>query len=363
MIPWTLTGLTYQPDPWSSTKVRISNEARRCVVFLGICDPSGDPRSFEAFGTGFLVYEHGIPADFGTYLVTAKHVVSDGHPFWIRMNTTDGGSQLFLIEEPDWTFHEDETVDLAVMEFVPPSGTLYLPLYELPLRPHRDSMLTVPGTVGPGDITYTVGLFEHHAGQAKNIALVHTGHVAAYPDEPVEVADWDAPEGSGKIKLIEAYVVQCAAMPGSSGSPVFVRTGAIATDFTHIHDKHGSAKPGPMTRTTDKWPVGYGVLSLLGMWQGSWELPQTIFVNRTKVRFPAGYGTVVPGYKIREILKMPKLSERHAARKSAYDEAKKQAKGSHEPDSLKTSKMTKHVFDTTLKKMLETPPDPRVKSK
>src|SRR5688572_22490628 len=108
-----------QPMCGGSYKVRLSDDARDCVVYLGV--HSGG--EFFPLGTGFLL-SYGTPTT--SYLVTAAHVaraLSDDH-FVVRMNRKEGGeAQEIEIDNPQWTRHQDKAVDIAVMEFAPPFQT------------------------------------------------------------------------------------------------------------------------------------------------------------------------------------------------------------------------------------------------
>ena len=301
--------------PWSTTTVRLADDARRCVVFLGHAAPGGRPESFVAGATGFFVvvaapgYSH-----FSVYLITNKHCVRDGleDPFVIRFNGKRG-AQLMHVETADWLFHDDPNVDLAAMEIELPPGTdaLCWPEQYI-LRPEQLAKIAI----GAGDLTYTVGLFHYLQGQARNVPLVHAGHISAFPeDERIRVPDWDAPRGSQASRDIEGYVVQCSAMPGASGSPVFVSRPMLVAPFNHAHGRNSAPLDWPREA-----PCGYGPITLLGVWQGAWELNDVQMVGRTQVRSPSGYGIVVPGHHILEILDMPKPKQSRAARRKAEDE-------------------------------------------
>jgi hypothetical protein len=362
MIEMTLAPAQYwQPFPWSTTKVRISDDARRCVVFLGDCDQSGDAASFEPFATGFLMRPPSIAIGESVYFVTAKHCVQDCNPFWIRLNA-EKGSQLMLIEEPDWVFHDDQTVDVAVMEF-PLIGKGRHSSFLSAWWGRNVSKKWNEHNFGPGDLTYTVGLFRNHRGESRNIPLVHSGHIAAfYEDEKIRVKDWGDRSNAPKDIYIDAYVVQCAAMPGASGSPVFVRETEQAAAKRHVHEQRSATQGTPITTTSEpkhRWasdmPTAYGDLYLLGLWHGSWEA-DGLEMGQSIVRNPAGYGIVVPAEKIMEVLDMPKLKDRRdelAAKKRAA-----KTKTLPVADSL-PRKVVKKRFDDTLKKMLDTPPDPK----
>jgi hypothetical protein len=232
--------------------------------------------------------------------VTNKHCARND--FYVRINIR-GGAIVIPFDSPAWILHPDPTVDLAMLEFNDPIDSECAPF----------SAGSIPSSpsyrYGPGDLTYTVGLFRAHGGRARNIPIVHTGNIAAFSeDERIEVSDWESGRETG-TKLIEAYVVQCSASPGSSGSPVFVRSTAKAVDLGHTHDKRGKAIEDRFGFTRDAVQA-YGPLQLLGVWRGSWELPQSDFVRGAQIRYPAGYGVVVPGGKIEDILELPVVQAR-----------------------------------------------------
>ncbi|MBN8279034.1 MAG: trypsin-like peptidase domain-containing protein [Gammaproteobacteria bacterium] len=297
--------------------MRLTEDAKKCVVFLG--DGAVDGSTFEARATGFFV-DHMDDKWQTPYLVTSKHCVSKrlSDPFHIRFNDRQKGAFLVHIDQPDWVFHEDPDVDLAVLELAPDPRADSLVF-------RHEAILTAPheraawGRIGPGDLTYTVGLFGFLAGTSRNIPLVHTGHIAAFPeDERIEVSDWDQPDNTGKYRNIEAYVVQCTALPGASGSPVFVRP---SVDAAHkLHD-HSPAFIANAEKTRMFREIGaYGPLYLVGVWHGAWEINKARIEKGVTLRDPAGYGIVVPSHKLLEILDIPKLKVR---RDRARDEDRK----------------------------------------
>jgi len=302
-----------RPVKGASTAVRITNDARKCVVFLGLCGIDSDPATFKAAATGFLIRYTSMDWE-PVYLVTAKHCIGSlGDEFSMRINTKTG-ALVQQIGNPAWIFHDDSSVDLAVLEFVLPSNSDCVP-YPFCTIPTGLTDENKYSRYGPGDLTYTVGLFRAHGGRARNIPLVHTGHIAAFSaGEKIEVED---------DKMMDVYIVQCSAMPGASGSPVFARSTVRAMD-DHTHDKRG----GVIESSVVAGPFAYGGMSLLGVWRSSWELRQEDYVAGARIRYPAGYGSVVPGEKILEILDMPKVKDkRDKAMKKAQDayRAKKKA--------------------------------------
>src|ERR1051325_10490000 len=98
---------------------RIKEDARKKVVFFGWdgCT-ADDPCAIDEAGTGFLIYcgQGGLR---GTYLVTAAHVAKKlgEDPFVIRINDTDGNARLDHIDNAVWHYHQDGTVDVALMRY------------------------------------------------------------------------------------------------------------------------------------------------------------------------------------------------------------------------------------------------------
>ena len=279
------------------------SEALRCVVFLGHADTDDSPQSFEPRATGFFVVQPLGDGEFFTVLITARHCVRAWFedPFHIRFNGSSEGL-LTKVENPSWLLHDNPDVDVAAMVIRWPAGAETRAVPTHMLLPEK--RLGV-GDMGPGDLTYTVGLFTYLSGKRTNVPLVHTGHIAAFPgEERIPFPDWDYPASKPKkFREVEAFIVQCSAMPGASGSPVFVRKPVMAADIGHVHDVNGR------TATARVPPMGYGAMFLLGMWQGAWELDTARFVGTFEVRDPAGYGLVVPAQRILEILDKVKASQ------------------------------------------------------
>jgi len=96
--------------------MRLSDDLRRCVAFIGILDGTV-PSGIRCFGTGFFVAYKGF-----RYFVTNQHIAAGiGHsPFAIRLNRTDGTSINVSIDLTEdnlkWICNtNDPDVDLAVM--------------------------------------------------------------------------------------------------------------------------------------------------------------------------------------------------------------------------------------------------------
>jgi hypothetical protein len=235
-------------------RVRIADDLRKATVFLGeeLADHLGqsaiDPRA-----TGFFVtWQTDTPfpkpdspkEQSGIYLVTARHVVIPlGSHFAIRFNKKGGGSDIWIIEEAKWTFHPDQTVDVAVLHCGFPDWADCLPIPGMLLtKPTTDTSVPNYGgnkwgagddavllnnpNLGIGDIAYVVGLFHLLQGKKINLPIVHTGHVALLPeDEKIPVQN----SCTGKVDEVEGYLVEAQGLEGLSGAPVFARTSQSVT--------------------------------------------------------------------------------------------------------------------------------------
>jgi hypothetical protein len=195
------------------------------VVFLYALD-AGERRPA---GTGFFVMRR-IPGHEGrtlAVLMTAHHVIDaikrhgDDHKVWIRANSKGGGAQWFEVLVQNW-LHPDETVDCALLPWVPPAGS----------GAHWSGWVLDDGTattevmrregIGIGDEVFAVGLFRNHVGQDRNEPILRVGNIAALPTDPIPTKNY----GDMRAILIEARSIG-----GLSGCPVFVHMGGF-----RVHD-------------------------------------------------------------------------------------------------------------------------------
>ena len=306
--------------------MRIADDLRKATVFLGeeVADDLGhsaiDPRA-----TGFFLVwqsDSGRPIDgmagecSGIYLVTARHVaVPLGSHFAIRLNKKGGGSDIELIENARWTFHPDETVDVAVLhcgypdwaDCIPiPGRLLSKPSIGQTMGASEVDLLINDPNLGIGDITYVVGLFHLLHGKKVNLPVVHTGHIALLPeDERIPVQN----PITRKRQDVEGYLVEAHGVSGLSGAPVFARTSAPVTAPYRYE--------GPPLLNVTKYPEYptpgriHTSTVLLGLWQASWDgEPTETLVDGRELngrRVPLGMGIVVPASKIAETLNQPEL--------------------------------------------------------
>src|SRR5882672_2484323 len=195
--------------------MRIPDEVRKCVVFLGVADSEGQKVNYR--GTGFFVtYTSSVLKDTHfCYLVTAKHVADQlvGKQMFVRVNSNDGKAINYKIDmEVRWWVHPTDTAaDVAVF----PMG---LPREKVDYRTLPTEMCLTEQNVkekgfGAGDEVFIAGLFALHVGKEKNLPIIRTGNVAMMPDERIPTAYSGA---------MDAYLIEARSIGGLSGSPVFI---------------------------------------------------------------------------------------------------------------------------------------------
>jgi hypothetical protein len=204
-------------------RMRIPDRMPRCVCFLYVYGAEAGPVKPDMGGTGFFVSVRGTTdrSLLHIYLVTAKHVVEKSREYeGLHMRYTDMHTHQPVDRKivGDWKFHDDKSVDLAVVPFTVFRDTgdnaLRIPFpLAIPaafLTPEKRKEFAV----GIGDELSIVGLFKDRPGTSKNIPIVRTGNIAAMPDEPIY--DYKRKED------FDAYLVEVRSFRGLSGSPVFV---------------------------------------------------------------------------------------------------------------------------------------------
>ncbi len=255
--------------------MRIPDEVRKCVVYLGLEESIGSTMQKKYRGTGFFVgiQSTKIPGASYLYLVTAKHVATKliGKTFYVRLNTTNGKSLDIPCNPSRWWFHPtDDAADVAILplgldqqkfEFVAIPSEMFL----------TEVIRKLKG-IGAGDEIFITGLFVHHKGNAKNIPIMRMGNIAMVPDERIPITNFGD---------MEAYLIEARSIGGLSGSPVFV---------IEVVD--------PLDRR----------IHLLGLIQGHWDVkPETIIDeatedSETRAGVNVGIAIVTPASKILEII-------------------------------------------------------------
>ena len=209
--------------------MRVPNEWIDAVFFLGVNRRVAGEESSRYGGTGFCLSvrnEFGPPSLRRLYLVTVRHNIEAAQRagnLWIRVNTRDGRSVLIDTKAWDaWTFHDDETVDLAIAS---PAGIGDLFHFALSAEMILTGHDTEAFGFGVGDELLTIGLLTNRAGDGRNIPVLRTGSVSAMPGEPIA-------DGTPHSPYV-GYLAEILSMGGLSGAPVLFKP-TSGTEFPRV---------------------------------------------------------------------------------------------------------------------------------
>jgi len=268
--------------------MRISDQVKKCVGFVGIRDGAG----IRYGGTVFFVKLRDENLRF-VYMVTAKHVAEavEGSDCIIRVNDKQGKCLTIEASGIKWWYHptESATVDSAVRPFWYP-GNEHLDVMTLVDTIFATPQIIEEHEIGIGDEVYITGLFTRITETAKNQPLVRTGNIAMMPDEKIDFPS---------LGLIDAYIIEARSIGGLSGCPVFVRQ----TVSTPLVEEPDGPPIGNFKRI-----AGGGSVYLLGSMIGHWQVPKD-FDPTLREAVNMGLSAVVPIYKILEVVNHPELME------------------------------------------------------
>jgi hypothetical protein len=258
----------------------LADHHTRTVFF--VCKEDIDDEK-EPNGTAFLV---GVPSEvagFHFYLVTAKHVIEDEKPTWVRLRPRGGGPPVDK-PVPEWTPHP--TADIAVA----PCDIERSNFEADYLRSDRfaDRWTKMFGTrITHGDLCYFVGLLSAvETMRTRAIPMVRAGRVGALYQNDVPM--WDRSHTSTEPC---AHLIDSKLTGGFSGAPCFVEQATVGY---------------PPGREEGGLAVG-GALALLGVLVG---------------HFPgsnAGVSVVVPVEAIQDVLGMDVFVEHRRQRDAAAE--------------------------------------------
>lgn len=134
-------------------------------------------------------------------------------------------------------------------------------------------------------------MFRFVSGRLQNLPFVYSGNIALMPPkhETIPIGTND-----NSVESVEAYLIETRAINGASGSPVFVRPSFSLRDF-------------PAEFPVRDVIIAHDTFHLLGVFTRAWFLPPDHILRkaisaREQDIVPAGFGVVVPAYKIIELL-------------------------------------------------------------
>ncbi|HEX8069662.1 MAG TPA: hypothetical protein VF546_06910 [Pyrinomonadaceae bacterium] len=284
-----------------------------CLVSVQ-SDPIYDPASFKAG----RYHKIALVCPPHIYAVTNKHVIEQGYTV-IRLNTVDGNIDVLELEGDDWIKHPNGD-DLAVAPIdLPPHKHAH---YAIPsvLFLRRDSVYS---DIGAGDDTFMIGRFVSHAGKQRNTPSLRFGSIAMLPFEKIKLED-------GYMQ--EAFLVETRSISGYSGSPVFVYK--PAKEITYVPDPSPYIPvSGGTSREAITDLVGYPML--LGIDCGHVPSYKKVLdaggsplQHGLKVESNTGMATVIPAWRLAELLNTEELVMQRNQKDKEYEERQKAEKQS-----------------------------------
>lgn len=259
-------------------------------------------------GTGFIL-ERSFPLSSGVrhyYGVTNWHVACQTGASIIRINTKDGKSRFINLNPSEWDFKHNFD-DLAVIDLTAhlDSGTdQFSSIGEFSIATEGE----INGLgIGIGEDVFMIGLFARHHGENVNVPMARFGNLCLVADENALIRQENGVERP-------CHIVDVRSRTGFSGSPVFVYR-IPTNDLSHVS-----------SRSWDIDPTHNRFLKLLGVHTAQFGEPLRVEVSLSPERLgdpikegqtidiPSSMATVVPGYRISELLEMPKLKAMREAR-------------------------------------------------
>jgi hypothetical protein len=223
--PQPQTSATTNPAPFVTT-------LKKTVALLRIAFLKGN-LALVAEGTGFFVFyadQRMGPTGGFMYLVTNRHVASpgaeDGSPYpvvetHVRLNlrnSTEGSeeSRIPIGGPTHWYFPADDSVDLAVLPFLPDQARYdFLGIPDSIFATH--DIVEARG-ISEGDSVLFTGYFYQFPGLKKFQPIIREGVLAMMPDEKMETTL----KKPGRLYLADLHV-----FGGNSGSPLLVNLGGM----------------------------------------------------------------------------------------------------------------------------------------
>lgn len=271
---------------------RISEDVLESTFFLYSSEQEAKVGSKDG-GTGFVISfpSERVPDITYFYGVTNWHAaVSRGFSV-VRLNASNGSNDVISFGPEDWIFDPNGD-DLAVIDLSPDFKTHQCKPIPAGLIYSRDVLHDPNGLdVGLGDDAFMIGRFVDMDGVDRNLSTARFGSISA--------SLVPLPARGPSKTTSEGYCLDMRSKSGYSGSPVF----AYRTPGTNLKLTLNRGGVPDLTRS---------MLCLLGVHLGQFEENLKLDRDNKKIVSGAsGMTTVIPAWKILELLDNPKLkSER-----------------------------------------------------
>jgi hypothetical protein len=271
---------------------RLPDDYIDCCVYLYPSAADAEAGS-KIGGSGFLfgVATKDLPNAHFLYAVSNRHVIEGGSTV-VRLNTRDGKTDIIELTELDWINHPSGD-DLAIAA-LPPLADLHK--FSFLDDGHLLSKELVDQyNVGPGDDVFVAGRFVNQEGKQQNTPSVRFGNLAQMPPMPVSQR-----RGAGVFEQ-ESFIVEARSIGGFSGAPVFL---ALSSHFI----RPNRPNPGELNRVF-LMGIDWGYIN-------DWDTVNDEVgrpLQNLRVRTNTGMMAVVPAWKLKEMVDMPKFTADRAA--------------------------------------------------
>jgi len=254
-------------------------------------------------GSGFIVGQPSErnPNTVHLYAVTNAHVAGQGGVV-PRAMTHRGEVRVFDRSRHDWWLHPDGD-DVAICWLGTQLDDSDLELQwirrdwivraeDFGIGPSRLEFPWMTGPVVAGEDTFSVIRFIGYDGRERNAPMVRFGNLTSA--EPIGI--WQ--EYAGIRRIQESFLIEARSLLGHSGAPVFAyRLGSYFD---------GGAPP---IETPLLLGIGFGHLKHPEDEKAEFELEMARPGRPTPGRYNAGIMTVVPGWKLADLLDSPPVAE------------------------------------------------------
>jgi hypothetical protein len=266
-------------------------------------------------GSGFWVAVQSlkIPDFWWLYGVSNQHVVQRQGASVIRANAKDGGVKIIPAEPTDWIEHPNHH-DIAIL----PAPGISAEIEMSAILPGMfvDENDIASRIVEVGNEVFMIGRFINHDGKVRNTPSARFGNLSMMPGDPIFVDVVTPPQ--------ESFAVELRSMCGYSGSPVLV------SPENDAHRRFKGSAFGPDLLLGVHW--GH----IIEPWTVQTKIVKKVMqtaladdeVEVDQVSANTGMNGVVPAWRLKELLDMPRFKDvRDTEEKAELERIKREAPG------------------------------------
>ena len=281
---------------WKPSVPRLPDQILNGTVYLYRSEREARDGSAQG-GSGVLVQVTSKAyGNSNAYVVTNRHVVAGGFTV-VRALSTRGNTKIWSLNKDEWLDHPDgDDLTASFIDVMGEEETFVAVQEELFLSKDKAEQ----EAIGVGDDVFMVSRLLGRDGLERNEPIVRFGNLAL--GEPAKMRQ-DGPRNGIQQ---ESYLVEMRSVSGHSGSPAFLLL------------PHGSIRPNaprPRPRTDFyflgvDWghvPSRHDVLDSHGSPTGK------------KVDLGSNIATVVPAWKVGELLNVPEFIEQRRKQEEDYE--------------------------------------------